>query len=58
MFYRTQDNTQILTCLSGGRRGRGRMVVDFKLPMQSVPITPNVVSSNPTQARCIRYNIM
>jgi hypothetical protein len=28
------------------------------LPMQSVPITTNVVSSNPTQARCTLYNIM
>jgi len=26
--------------------------------MQSVPITTKVVSSNPDQARCIRYNIM
>jgi len=26
--------------------------------MQSVPITANVVSSNPAQARCTRYNIM
>jgi len=25
--------------------------------MQSVPITTNVVSSNPAQARCTRYNI-
>ena len=29
-----------------------------RLPMQSVPITTNVVSSNPTQASCTRYNIM
>jgi hypothetical protein len=28
------------------------------LPMPSVPITTNVVSSNPTQARCTWYNIM
>jgi hypothetical protein len=26
--------------------------------MQSVPITTNVASSNPTQERCTRYNIM
>ena len=26
--------------------------------MQSVPITTNVMSSKPTQARCTRYNIM
>ena len=30
-----------------GRRGRDRMVVGFILPMQSVPITTNVVGSNP-----------
>jgi len=33
-------------------------MVDLQLPMQSVPITTNFVSSNPTQARCTRYNIM
>ena len=38
-----------------GCRGHDHMIVGF---MQSVPITSNVVSSNPTQARCIRYNIM
>ncbi len=46
-----------------GRRGRDRMVVGFITTstygyMLSVPITINVVSSNPAQARCIRYNIM
>jgi len=36
-----------------------RMVVGFITTyMQSVPITTNVVSSNPTQAKCTRYNIM
>jgi hypothetical protein len=39
------------------RRGRDRMVVDLQLPIQSVYITTNVVNSNPTQARCTRYNI-
>ena len=37
------------------RHGRVRMV---KLPVQSVPITTNVVSMNPAQARCTRYKIM
>ena len=32
--------------------------MNLQLPMQSVPITTNVVSSNPVQARCIRYNSM
>ena len=42
---------------------RGVMVVivwllDLQLPMKSVPITTEVVSSNSTQVRCTRYNIM
>ena len=32
--------------------------LDLQLPMQSVPITINVVSSNLTEARCTHYNIM
>jgi len=32
--------------------------LDLQLTMQSVPITTNVVDSNPDQARCTRYNIM
>jgi hypothetical protein len=32
--------------------------VDLQLPMQLVPITTKVVSSNPAQASCTRYNIM
>jgi len=32
--------------------------LDLQLLMQSVPVTTNVVSSNPVQAMCIRYNIM
>jgi hypothetical protein len=35
-----------------GRRGSGCMVVAFKLPMQSMPITTNFVSSNPAQVKC------
>jgi hypothetical protein len=38
------------------------LLIKIKLYMTkkklSVPITTNVVSSNPTQARCTRYNIM
>ena len=40
------------------RGRRGRMVVGFKLPMQSVFITTNVVSWDHAHARCARYNIM
>ena len=32
--------------------------LDLQLPMQSVSITTNVVSSNPAQGRCTRYNIL
>jgi len=32
--------------------------LDLQLPMQSVPITTKVVSSNPAQARCTHYIIM
>jgi hypothetical protein len=35
-----------------GRRGRDGMVVEFITTYQSVPITTNIVSSNPAQARC------
>ena len=42
-----------------GRRGHDYMVVAFKTTYAlSVPITTNVVSSNPTQASCTRYNIV
>ena len=41
---------------------KGAIVViwylDLQLPMQSVPITTNIVSLNPAQAMCTRYNIM
>ena len=33
-------------------------LLELHLPMQSVNITSNDVSSNPVQARCTRYNIM
>ena len=33
-------------------------LLDLQLPMQSVPITTNVESSNPIQVRCTQYNIM
>ena len=42
------------TCCMLSREGTN---TDF-IPMQSVPITTNVVSSNPAQASCTRYNIM
>ena len=50
-------NNHILFTFLRGCRGRDRMVV-LQLPMQSVPITTNVVSLNPTRAGCTRYNIM
>ena len=42
----------------GGRCGPDRMVGGLQLPLQSVPATTDVVSSNYVQARCTRYNIM
>ena len=39
-----------------GRRGRDPMVVGLQLPMQSVSITTDVVSSNLDQGEV--YNIM
>jgi len=45
-----------IICVLRGHRGHGHMVVGFKkLPMQSVPITTNVVSSNPVH--CKVYSI-
>ena len=41
-----------------GRRGRDRMVLGFTTTYSITLITTNVVSSNPAQARCTRYNIM
>ena len=34
------------------------LYMDLQLPVQSVPNTTQVVSSNPFQARCTRHNIM
>ena len=34
------------------------IVLDLQLPMQSVLITTEIVSSNPAQTRYIPYNIM
>jgi hypothetical protein len=37
-----------------GRRGRDRTVVGLTLPLQSIPFTTRVASSNPAQAMCTR----
>jgi hypothetical protein len=49
----------ILFTFLRGCRGRDRMVV-LQLPMQSVPITTNVVSLNPTRGRMysIQHNVI
>ena len=44
--------------LQMGRHGRIIWLLDLQLAVQSLLITANAVSSNPTQARCIRYTIM
>jgi len=33
-------------------------LLGLQLPMPTLPITTEVVSSNPAQARCTRYNII
>ena len=50
-------NILVFVCPSMGRLGRDRMIVglDLLLPMQSVPITIDVVSSNLDQGEV--YNI-
>ena len=47
---------KIQLCLRSAGSWRDRLYL--QLPMQSVYITTNVVSSYPGQARCTRYNIM
>jgi hypothetical protein len=49
MIYAESDDIYQQLNQTRGRRSRDRMGVGL-LPMQSVPITTNVVSSNPTQA--------
>ena len=44
LFY-----TKVYTVLPWDCRCSDRMVVDLPLPMQSLPITTKVVSSNPAQ---------
>ena len=45
-----QVKGKFIKLIEGGRR-------DLQLPVQSVPITTNIVSLNPALARCTRYNI-
>jgi hypothetical protein len=33
------------------------ILMPFSLPMQSVPITTSILSSNPAQTRCTRYKL-
>jgi hypothetical protein len=40
------------------RPGRDRMVVGLKLHVQSVPITPNIVGSNPAHGEVYSINIV
>jgi len=57
-FSNCHDDKRFSLYTDRYRRGRDRMVVGLQLPMQSMTITTDVVSSNPAQARCARYNIM
>jgi hypothetical protein len=54
-------SAQELLLLRYYRDGGGVVIVWYlglQLPVQSVPITTKVVSSNPDRTRCTRYNIM
>ena len=59
VLYLTMDND-----VTAYRMAKRAVVVvniwwlDLQLPMHSVPITTNVVSSNPAHAKCTRYNAM
>ena len=60
-FYYIDDTTSLnYSKNSRGRRGLDRMVVRFTTmkSIQSLPITTDVVNSNPAQASFIRYNVM
>jgi hypothetical protein len=48
---------EIYYIATGGRRGRDRMVVGLITIYPIIPITTNVVSSNPYKASCTQYNI-
>ena len=52
----TKENFNINIQTDKGRRGRDRMIVGLQLPMQSVPITTDVVGSTPAKGEV--YNIM
>jgi len=64
MLLKRKENTWVLNLLNGTQMTKLFIVVmivlylDLKLPMESSLITTNIVSSNPTQAKCTRYNIM
>ena len=49
-----------MPCVLTGSRGHDRMVVDLQLHIQSVPITINVVSLNPTHGEgySVRYYVI
>jgi hypothetical protein len=47
-----------LYVMKGGCHGRDRLVVGFTTTYASVSITTKVMSLNPAQAMCTRYNIM
>ena len=51
-------NVCISIQIKGSHQGHDRMVVGLKLPLQSMPITNEVVSLNPPKARCTRNNTM
>jgi len=59
MFGRTCEIEHKFNTLSQNENEKAsKYLSNLQLPMQSVHITTNVVSSNPSQAKCTRYNIM
>ena len=66
MFYKFTSNVLNLKVISmilnyyQWKLGSGAVMIvwylDLQLPMQSEPSTINVMSLNPAQARCLRYN--
>ena len=64
LCVRGVDFSSISMILDGTEVYKGAVMLvivwqlDLQLTMQSVPITTKVVSLNPAQTRCTRYNIM
>jgi hypothetical protein len=54
--YFGQQDYPFFPSYKRGCHGCDRLVVELQLPMQTVPITTNVVSLNLAETRCTQYN--